>query len=920
MSLVAPMPPLNPANLVVIMTSVWPTVEAAGLIIRETLRTISTMRNNSHVNNATTALSKANWPCLKSQLGAYDAVMTMSESPSPLATVPQHWGNVPQRNKNFTGREDILGRLRRDTPSNVTAVIPSDPLPRALQGFGGVGKTAIAVEYAYRYQANYDLVWWIPAEQITLVRSSLAALATKLGLEAASATGIEATTTAVLDALRRGVPVRRWLLIFDNADQPEDLKSFIPHGPGDVLITSRNHAWQQEVESVEVDVFNRKESVEFLTKRVPKVLSDRDADRLAEQLGDLPLALVQASAMLAQGVMPVEEYLRLIEKEIAKILSEGTPPEYPAPMTAVWKLSMGRVTKQQPKAQELLRCCAFFGPEPIPPQVFRRASYGDESGINELIAQPILLASAIRELGRFALIRIDGANISVHRLTQALVRADLSPEQQAKYRQEVHGMLAAGSPLSPTDASTWPRWSELVGHVSSEVTDLAHCRVHEHRDLAVSVVRYLYQSGDFWACQALARRFSEEWAVESGSGDPHVLDARRRLGNALRELGQYQEARETIEATMARAEQALGLRNPLTLALRNAHGADLRAYGDFAAARELDERTLELHVDQFGDSDPQTLRVKNNLALDLGLNSKYEEAKKLQESVYLMQRDAPGGVSSTDVLNSHVGLARAVRLCGGFLAARDLGEDAVAFGRHEFGPEHYLTLRAATDLSIAMRRVPDGHADALELAQEVFKLSEPLLGARDPGTMAAAVSLANNLRVTRHLDEALELAEATRDNYRLVYGPDHPYTYACTGNVAVLHRLKGNAAYAQELDEAARVGLAGRLSLDHFYTLTVAANLASDMAALGDADAACTIGEDIRARLWELVGPDHFLTLGCAANLALDLRAIGADAEAEAMYAETVSRFTSVFGNDNPETETAVAGERLNFDFDPPPI
>ena len=219
--------------------------------------------------------------------------MTASESSSPLAGVPRYWGNVPQRNMNFTGRDDILGRLRQGTSSNVTAVVQSEPLPRALQGFGGVGKTAVATEYAYRNRSEYDLVWWIPAEQITLVRSSLAALAVKLGLEAASATGIEATTTAVLDALRRGEPISRWLLIFDNADQPEDLKSFIPQGPGDVLITSRNHAWKQEVETVPVDVFSRHESVQFLGKRVTKGLSEQDADRLAEQLGDLPLALVQ---------------------------------------------------------------------------------------------------------------------------------------------------------------------------------------------------------------------------------------------------------------------------------------------------------------------------------------------------------------------------------------------------------------------------------------------------------------------------------------------------------------------------------------------------------------------------------------------------------------------------------------------------
>ena len=95
----------------------------------------------------------------------------------------------------------------------------------------------------------------------------------------------------MLDALRRGEPYGRWLLIFDNADQPEELLPFIPSGPGDVLITSRNHRWQPVVDTVQLDVFERAESIQFLIKRVPKRLTEADADRLAEELGDLPLAL-----------------------------------------------------------------------------------------------------------------------------------------------------------------------------------------------------------------------------------------------------------------------------------------------------------------------------------------------------------------------------------------------------------------------------------------------------------------------------------------------------------------------------------------------------------------------------------------------------------------------------------------------------
>src|ERR1035438_7846010 len=185
-------------------------------------------------------------------------------------TVPLIWGNVPQRNMNFTGREDLLAELRRRQgptgDKRITAVVPGDPMPRALQGLGGVGKTAVAIEFAYRNRADYDLVWWIQSDQLPLVRSALAALAEPLGLEAARASGIEAAVAQVRDALRRGEPYSRWLLIFDNADEPDELYKIIPQGPGDVLITSRNNHWQSAVSTVQLNVFTRAESKEFLIR------------------------------------------------------------------------------------------------------------------------------------------------------------------------------------------------------------------------------------------------------------------------------------------------------------------------------------------------------------------------------------------------------------------------------------------------------------------------------------------------------------------------------------------------------------------------------------------------------------------------------------------------------------------------------
>jgi tetratricopeptide (TPR) repeat protein len=848
-----------------------------------------------------------------------DAV-TAPDSSQRSWSPPRIWDGVPPRNKNFTGRVDILEQLRRLMASKITAVLPSEEsLPQALQGLGGVGKTAVAIEYAWRYRADYDLVCWIRADQMPLVRSSLAGLAAALGLEP-SATGIDLTTSGVLNALRRGEPYGRWLLIFDHADQPEELLPFIPSGPGDVLITSRNHRWRSVVETVQLDVFERTESIQFLIKRVPKGLTEADADRLAEKLGDLPLALVQAGAVLFEGAMAVDEYLRLLDERVTRILAQGASPEYPTSMTAAWQISVARLRQQSPQALELLRCCAFLGPEPIPRDVFKLGSQESRTGVGDLIADPIDLSTAISMLGRFALVKIDGPYISVHRLIQALLRDELTPDEQGKYRQDSHSILAVGAPGNPTDVSTWPRYADLVAHVGSPATDLAHCQMAAHRIFALDVVRYLFVSGDFASCRSFAERFIAQWTEDSGADDVNVLDAKRHLGNALRELGHASEAYKLIEDTLRSAERVLEPQNPLTLHLRNSFGADLRARGDFAAALNLDENTRALHDEVFGPTDPQTLRVMNNLALDYGLNSNFAAARDLHKQVYILQRDAKTNVSATEVLNSWTGLARAVRLCGNFTQARDLGQDARLYGLHELGPEHHLTLRAATDLSIAMRRIPADHDEALELASDVLELCKRRRGEQNPDTMAAAISLSNIQWTIGRMGEALAVAAATVENYPAIYGAEHPYNYGCLGNLAVLRRLTGDYDEARRLDETVLAGLDARLSRDHLFSLTVALNLASDLAVLGDTALARALGEDSLLRLTSLLGEHHPLTLGCAANLTLDLRADGAGEGAELLSAKTMSGYERAFGADNPTTEAAAAGVRLDFDFDPPPI
>ena len=279
--------------------------------------------------------------------------------------LPPVW-NIPLRNTAFTGRDGMIVALRdRLSAARQRQVV------EVLRGMGGVGKTQLAIEYGHRFAGDYDLCWWIDCAQPELIGEQLTGLAVALQLVKGDA-GTPKALAAVKSYLGQ---YDRWLLIFDNVDAPAAVREWLPSGPGHVLITSRHHVWGGVAEPLSVDVFARTESLALLGRHVP-TLTDTDADRLAEALGDLPLAVAQAAGLLADTGMSASEYLEVLAEHAAQITAEGTPFDYPVSLAAAVRLSHTRLDEEDPAAGQLLRLCAFLAPEPIPLDLFSTAPDG----------------------------------------------------------------------------------------------------------------------------------------------------------------------------------------------------------------------------------------------------------------------------------------------------------------------------------------------------------------------------------------------------------------------------------------------------------------------------------------------------------------------------------------------------------------
>jgi tetratricopeptide (TPR) repeat protein len=563
--------------------------------------------------------------------------------------VPDIW-NVPHlRNPNFTGRDALLGELHAALTSGHAAAVT-----QAITGLGGVGKTQLAVEYAYGCAHEYSLVWWVRAEDPTTAFSDYVDLAPRLGVKAPEDTG-RAIASAVRDWLSHN---GGWLLIFDNAQDPESCEALLPYGrAGHVIITSRNSSWKKVGESILVKTLPREDAVAFLLKRTGQDQA-RAASALSEAFGDLPLALEHAAAYIEAAGITIGEYLRLFRRHPTHLLG---------PVATTWALSFKRLERENEVATALLKLFAFLASEEIPRELARKAAGSD-----------LKLAEALAALRRYSLMEGNRYGVTVHRLVQAAVRQQLSTgAQEEKWADSAIRSLyrlraVAGTARLLPHLMVVAAHAERLGVATDTTVELLRgagtflrdraeyssardvferaLRTAEaafgpdHQEVAIeadNLAQVFHKLGKLREAADLTQRALRIERSQSGPFHPRVAVRIVNLARIVRDAGDLSRSAQHMREALDIEEKVYGSHHPRIATICDELSGILHTSGDPSAALVYALRALDIDMKSLGPEHEQVAIDQNNVGLlyaDIGRAS--DAAAHLQTALAILGKAA----------------------------------------------------------------------------------------------------------------------------------------------------------------------------------------------------------------------------------------------------------------------------------------
>lgn len=737
------------------------------------------------------------------------------QDPTPFA-----WNLPYARNPYFTGREATLSRLTNEL-QQASALSISQPV--ALSGLGGVGKTQIALEYAYRFYRKYEAVFWVEASSRDRWVASYVALADLLRLPEKDAQEQDRAVQAVKQWF---LSHSRWLLLLDDVEDLALVPHFLPSlCKGHVLLTTRSRTSGKVARSIEVETMELDNCTLFLLRRTSLLGLDgflenaRPADvavacAICQELGSLPLAIDQAGAYIEETKCDLNHYFHLYQTHRAALLQcRGSFLfDHPESVATTWSLSFERIERRSPVAADVLRLCAFFHSDAIPEELIVLGASLEVPQLFPLKEKPLLLDEIITILGAYSLIQREPRTktLSIHRLVQAVLKDAM---EKATFNRWANAAVLLVNRAFPDGwFDTWAVCERMLPHATAALAliEQAHIASQEAARLLNQTGSYLKERGRYSEAEPIVQRTKEMCEQVLGHDHPLTACSLGNLATLSFALGRYEQAKVLAQQNLARLERMLGgqYEEPSDAAFflatdLNNLASLYQELGEYAQAERLFVRSLMIWSHTFGPIHPMMAYVQNNLGSlydDLG---RYDDAEALYQQALLVTEHLLG--------SSHPLVATCLNNLSGLYThhserldeAEALATRALALCEEELGPYHPHTATSLANLA-GIRYQREDYERAEAFWTRALAINERVFGLIHPEVARVLNNLATLFCARGKYTEAEPLYTRTLSIWEKTFGENHPEMLALLLSYAALLHEMSREGEARQIEMRVR--------------------------------------------------------------------------------------------------------------------